>query len=394
MKKLPFVITPLLALSFLTSCNNKIMAPGSTVDLETAINWVAEHFDTRTNLAKSTVTKVGLSNFKCNGLIYPTIYDDPVPIDRPTLVNLSINNRNLVNSNYKNINGVVGSFITENGYRIDPQVGKGDFDYISNYFLNPFIDSFEIGYSYSLTNYTDKNAFEIRYSLSGENFYITYYCNDLANVTKVIKDASAQDPKMTFAIPFTGTGKATFIIGFDKYGYVTEMLADVHSKAINFHTGLTGGEINSTFFTGEMDGRISIKNEVSLYSENRYPHLKFRQFDESGNPTEVTYETRGVTKQDEAHDIGEDYCENIGPRLSPYYEMLLPGYGSNIVIKGETNANVSISYQGISYSLNTTTSQSFVKKSEKDGDTILNFYPDTFDLFEGDVYVDVQLQGE
>lgn len=392
MKKTAFVLTPFLALSFLTSCNKRITAPGNSIPIEEAVKWVGEHFDTRVNLAKSTITKVGLDNFKCDGLIYPAIYDDPVPIDRPTLVNLNINNPNFMDFEYKNINGVVGSFITENGYRIDPEVGKGGTDYFINYFLNPFIDSFEIGYANSLTAYTKKDAFEIRYSLSGDNLYITYYCNDLANITEVIKDASAQDPKMTFAIPFTGTGNATFIIGFDKFGYPIEMLADIHSDDIVFHVGLTGGEINNTFFTGKMNGRINIKNQVTLYSDNRYPHLKFRELDASGNIITTTYETRGVTSQDEAHNIGEDYCENIGPRLSPYYEMLLPGYGSNVVLNEEAT-KVSVSYQGVSYPVSTDT-ESFVKMTADSGKTILNFYPDTFDLFEGDVYVDVQLQGE
>ena len=114
------------------------------------------------------------------------------------------------------------------------------------------------------------------------------------------------------------------------------MIADIHSKKINFHVGLTGGEINNIFFVGEMEGRVSIKNKVTLYEDSRYPHLKFRELDDSGNIRDtVSYETRGVTSQTEAHDVGKDYCENIGPRLSPYYEMLLPGYGSNVVLNKE-----------------------------------------------------------
>ncbi|MCQ2795872.1 MAG: hypothetical protein MJ213_00970 [Bacilli bacterium] len=394
MKKVTFIIAPLLALSFLASCNSRISAPGRTISVEEAANWVAEHFDTRVNLAKYTNTKIGLTNFLCDGLMYPAIYDKPVPIDRPTSINLRVNNPNFVDVEYKNVNGVLGSFVTENAYREDPIVGKGGTDYIINYFLNPFVDSFEITYVELLKERTDKNAFETRYSLSGDNLYITYYCNDLANITKAIKDASAQYPKMTFAIPFTGDGSGTFMVGFDKFGYVTEMLADIHSKAINFHVGLSGGEINNLFFAGEMEGKISIKNEVSLYSDNRYPHLKFRELDSSGNVKEkISYETRGVISQAEAHNIGRDYCENIGPRLSLYYDMLLPGYGSNVVIK-DKKAKVSINYQGVSYP----PTEGFVTvdttSSAAETNTIIHFYPDTFDLFEGDVYVDVQLQGE
>lgn len=393
MKKVTFILAPLLTLSFLTSCNNRISAPGKTISIEEATKWVAEHFDTRVNLAKSTTTKVGLTNFLCDGLIYPAIYDDPVPIDKPTRVNLRVNNPNFIDAEYKNVNGVVGSFITENSYREHPIVGKGGMDYIINYFLNPFEDSFEIAYVESLKEYTSKNAFETRYSLSGDNLYITYYCNDLANITEVIKNASAQFPKMTFAIPFTGEGKGDFIVGFDKYGYVTEMIADIHSKKINFHVGLTGGEINNIFFVGEMEGRVSIKNKVTLYEDNRYPHLKFREIGSDGNiKSEISYNTRGVTSQTEAHDVGKDYCENIGPRLSPYYEMLLPGYGSNVVLDKQAS-KVSITYQGVSYPTVEGT-QSFVTVGTSGENTLIHFYPDTFDLFTGDVYVDVQLQGE
>lgn len=395
MKKVTFIIAPFLMLSFLTSCNNRISAPGRTININEAVDWVATHFDTRINLAKSSTIKLGLDNFKFDGLIYPSIYVDPVPIDDPTYVNLAINNRTFFNTTFSNINGVVGSFITENGYREDPIVGGGS-EYFINYLLNPFLDSYEIGYIESLKEYTNKNAFETRYSLSGDNFYASYYCNDLANITEVITEASSIDPTRTFVLPFTGIGKVAMVFGFDKYGYLTEALFDVDSDYVNVHLGLTGGQINTTFFSGAMSGRMMVKNTVTLYEEKAYPHLKFREIGQDGNINpEPTYKTRGVTSQNEAHSVGTDYCDNIAVRLSPYYQMLLPGYGSNVVVD-EAISKLSITYKGLSYVVYSTETNAHSASGvvEVKGNKI-HFYPESFVLTTGDdVYVDIQLQGE
>lgn len=391
MKKITLIIAPLVAIAFLTSCNKKITAPGREINIDEATQWVSNHFDKRVNLAKSAIAHVALDNFSCNGMIYPSIYADPVPIDDPTHINLKVTNPDFATVDYFNVAGVVGSFITTNGYRPDPEVKSSD--YMPSYLLNPFMDSFEIGYVESLKQYTDEGAFETRYTLDGENLYITYHFNDLGNVTKVIEEASIQFPEMTFVMPFTGTtGSVSLIFGFDKYGYPIKMLGDINSDDLAVHLGLTGGQIDTTFFTGSMHGKVDFTNKITLYKDEDYPHINFREI-KNGQVIEPTYTTRGVVNQEEAHNIGTVLCKTIAIELKDYYTTILPGYGTNVVIPGRTGLSISVNYKGISYPI-VGTSSSVIQTVERDGNTLIHFYPESFALFEGgNVNLDVQIGG-
>lgn len=391
MKKITLVVAPLLAISFLTSCNKKITAPGREINIVEATQWVSDHFDKRVNLAKSAIAHVALDSFSCNGMIYPTVYSDPVPIDDPTHINLKVTNEDFATVDYFNVAGVVGSFITVNGYRPDPIVKSSD--YMPSYLLNPFMDSFEIGYVETLKQYVDKGAFETRYTLNGENLYITYHFNDLGNVTKAIEEVSIQYPEMTFAIPFTGTtGSVSLIFGFDKYGYPIEMRGDINSDDLAVHLGLTGGQINTTFFTGAMHGKVRFTNKITLYKAEEYPHINFREI-KNGQVIEPTYTTRGVNDQEEAHNTGTALCETIAVELKDYYKTILPGYGTNIVIPDHTGLKISIDYKGVSYPISGTSS-SVIQTIERNNNTLIHFYPESFALFEGgNVNLDVQIGG-
>ncbi|MCQ2792198.1 MAG: hypothetical protein MJ208_01595 [Bacilli bacterium] len=396
MKKIGFIALPLLAVSFLTNCNKSFAAPGREIDVVEASKWASDHFVKRTNLAKSATTHVGLDNFSCDGMLYPAIFIDPVPIDAPTYINLKVNNNDFTETTYTNLNGVVGAFITKNGYREDPEIGKGNFDYIMNYLLNPFIEGEEINYIELLKLATKENAFVTRYTLDGENLYATYHFNDLANVSEVIKALSIQEPKRTFALPFTGTGSVSLMLGFDSQGYPIEMQAMIDSDNLDFHFGLTGGQINTTFFTGAMHGKVEIKNKVTLYEENEYAHINFRELNKDGSVKDsITYKPRCVKDQNEAHDVGTDYNETIGVDLKDYYETLLPGYGTNVVILGHTLANdtkVYVNYNGASYPIDDSTA-ACVQAKDNGTDILIHFYPESFNLFKGNVSIDIYLGG-
>lgn len=390
-------LAPLLAVAFLTNCGNgKISAPGREIKIEEASQWVADHFEKRTNIAKTATTQVGLDNFSCDGMIYPAIFVDPVPIDDPTYINLKVSNNNFINATYTNVKGVVGSYITVNGYRKDPEIGKGNMDYMLNYLLNPFMDSIEMSYVDSLTTIVSKDIFETRYTLDGENLYVAYHFNELETVTALIKEVSIQDPKMTFVMPFTGTGKVSLVFGFDKQGYPIEMKADIDSDDIAMHLGLTGGQIDTTFFTGKMHGKVNIKNKVALYDDSEYAHITFRELDASGKVKEtISYTHRGAQSVNEAHGIGTDYYKYIWQDMANYHETILPGYGACIVIPGHAyrNLNVIVNYQGKSYPINSTESNIIqAKTNPRSSNTLIHFYPETFNLFSGDVYVDIQMK--
>ena len=322
----------------MTSCNgtNEINAPGKEITLTEAKKYVRENFETRVNLAESTTMNLSISNCKIHGVAYLK-FSEEIDANR---INLECESKNLLNDfTIANENGATGALSVKLGYS-PMSIFTSDMSILYDNLFNPYLVSDELPYIESIKDWLDdSSAFETKYTLDGNNFYLSYTINDLEKVSGVIEHFAEIHPTESFVVPLAGKGSAKIVLGFDKYGYPIKLQARVDSDDLVVRAKASSYISDDPLFVGSAHLNVDFTNKVNLY-ENDLTHINFKQIDENGKEEKITYSYRAPKSEAESlaiptEEILVDYNYDF---FAEYFDTLLPGYGTKIVLEGLNNA--------------------------------------------------------
>ena len=335
-----------------------------------------------------------LNDLTIDGMLYPNEALGPISVKNPTVYNAKYSNKEMFNGNVNNSNGVIGSFLLYNAYKKVPTY-KTDLSTFIDYFFNPFMDGYEVMYLENFKTILNDNSLETRYTKYNDSLYATYSFNDLKKATDKIKEIEAQYPELTFVFPFKGSGSASFMFEFDKYGYLLSINANIDSDDLTISLGRSSVSAENIIYSGKLKGSLKVTNKVTLYEENEIPIISFKELDNEGKEkSTVTYIHRGPKDENEWNGIGEEYYSKAYQVLAPYFNYLLPGYGSNIIIeKKQTEIdNIYIDLAGKRTSIKDTSLNNFVDIKYLSDVTCVYLKPKFFELVNTNFSLDVLLK--